>query len=245
MNSSTELKPATAYRGEVGVLRNYLNAVLAVGDEVKMTGDGTKLSVTAVDPAHVIMGVFELACECEEFEANVPIPKLMQKLKGFSANDTVLAEVIGGGMLLSSGRIRRSLPLLYNAADTPTKIPDIESKWTHTIDGIDIKELSKFIAAAESSYSYLRLAIEEGKVVFTAEGDIETDREWFRPCDATGDDVHCLYSTDLLRAGLVGSSWGEDLTIRFAENFPLGMTYASADGTLSVKFIVAPRFEHD
>lgn len=233
------------FRGEVGLLRQYLNCIGAVGTEVALAGDGERIASKAVDPAHVMMGDFELKAKCEEFECNVDVDKFLSKLSGLKATDEVTVNYAGGGIVITCGRMRRSLPTIYSASDTPTKTPQLSDQWVAHAKGFDMPELATFLASAEKGYSYLRMSSKGGRIHFEATGDASQDSESLELCDAAGEDASSLYSTDLLALVCKAIRWATTTHLSFASDFPMSIGGTSPDGFIVANYVIAPRFEHD
>ena len=241
-------------RIDASILRECVDAVLAVVDEARLKIGESAWKVRAVDPANVALVDLELRRDAfDEYNAEgeaegegekvigVSFDKLRDVLR-FATGDISL-DVGGDKIVLQSSAYAYTLSLLDpSSLRAEPKIPELEFSTRIVIDADDFKKVLK---AAEKISDKITIGVQNESFFVEAEGDMETMRYSLHKDELghlSGGDCRSLFSLEYLAAMAKGIS-SETLTLFIGTDYPLKMEFEIADGSGRVIYLLAPRIE--
>ena len=240
------------FRIDAALLRECVDAVLAVVDEARLKIGESAWKVRAVDPANVALVDLELKREAfdeynTEGEAEgekvvgVPFDKLREVLR-FAVGDVSL-DIDNDKMALQSSAYAYTLTLLDpSSLRGEPKIPELEFSTRVVVDADGFKKVLK---AAEKISDQIAIGVQNNTFFVEAEGDMETMRYSLHKDELmhlSGSDCRSLFSLEYLAAMAKGIS-SETLTLFIGTDYPLKMEFEIADGNGKVIYLLAPRIE--
>jgi len=244
------------FRIDASVLRECVDAVLAVVDEARLKIDKEGWKVRAVDPANVALVDLELRREAfsefslgpekeqkrgeKEFVVGVPFDKMRDVLRWCKGDVALSMEK--EKMTLQSDAYTFTLTLIDpSSIRKEPKIPEIEFAAKVVVDANDFKKVLK--AAEKVSYQ-VAIGVQNGFFV-EAEGEMETMRYSLHKDELvhlSGSDCRSLFSLEYLTAMAKGFA-SDTLTLHISTDHPLKMEFDIADGNGKVVYMLAPRIE--
>jgi len=237
-------------RVDASILRECVDAVLAVVDEARLKIDKEGWKVRAVDPANVALVDLELRKEAfyeyEEYEkeeekvVGVPFEKLRDVLR-FAAGDVSLS--INEKMMLQSSAYAYTLTLLDpSSLRAEPKMPELNFSTKVVVDANDFKKVLK---AAEKITEQVAIGVQNESFFVEAESEMETMRYSLHKDELihlSGSDCRSLFSLEYLTAMAKGFA-SDTLTLHISTDHPLKMEFDFADGNGKVIYMLAPRIE--
>ena len=238
---------------EPRLLKESMNIISELVNEVTIKVDKDKIEIIAIDPANVAMVDFKLLSSAF-VEYSVPVPQelainlehLKQVLKRAKPTDTVTLALDGDKhrlkvLLKAEGNRTFNIPLI-TIEENEQKIPTLQFgtkvsmssvKFDDAIEDMSIisESLSlhsfpdKFVIKAESN-------LKDGMVELPAREDIVISLQ----CDA----VSSKYSIEYLKKISKASKLSDEVTLEFGADYPLRAEYKLMD-KLRLSFILAPR----
>ena len=244
------------FRIDASILRECVDAVLAVVDEARLKIDKEGWKVRAVDPANVALVDLELRREAfsefslgpekeqkrgeKEFVVGVPFDKMRDVLRWCKGDVALSMEK--EKMTLQSDAYTFTLTLIDpSSIRKEPKIPEIEFAAKVVVDADDFKKVLK--AAEKISYQ-VAIGVQNGFFV-EAEGEMETMRYSLHKDELihlSGGDCRSLFSLEYLTAMAKGFA-SDTLTLHISTDHPLKMEFDIADGNGKVVYMLAPRME--
>jgi len=241
-------------RIDASILRECVDAVLAVVDEARLKIGGEAWKVRAVDPANVALVDLELKREAfdeynTEGEAEgegekvigIPFDKLREVLR-FAVGDVSL-DIGDDKIALQSSAYAYTLSLLDpSSLRGEPKIPELEFSTRVVVDADDFKKVLK---AAEKISDQIAIGVQNNTFFVEAEGDMETMRYSLHKDELghlSGGDCRSLFSLEYLAAMAKGFA-SDTLTLYISTDHPLKMEFEIADGNGKVVYMLAPRIE--
>jgi len=240
------------FRVDASILRDCVDAVLAVVDEARLKIGEEAWKVRAVDPANVALVDLELKREAfGEYNAEseregekvvgVPFDKLREVLR-FAVGD-VSINIDNDKIGLQSSAYAYTLTLLDpSSLRGEPKIPELEFSTRVVVDADDFKKVLK---AAEKISDQIAIGVQNESFFVEAEGDMETMRYSLHKDEVmhlSGSDCRSLFSLEYLAAMAKGIS-SETLTLFIGTDYPLKMEFEIAEGFGKVIYLLAPRIE--
>jgi len=244
-------------RIDAALLRECVEAVLAVVDEARLKIGESAWKVRAVDPANVALVDLELGKEAfsefssaekeqkekgQEFVVGVPFDKLREVLRW--CKDEVGVSIDEDKMTVVSDAYTFTLNLL--SADAVRKEPKIPSLNFSTKVAMDAAEFNKVLKAAEKISDQIAIGVQNESFFVEAEGDMETMRYSLHKDELmhlSGGDCRSLFSLEYLTAMSKVAAGASMLTLHLGSDYPLKMEFEIADGNGKVIYLLAPRIE--
>jgi len=243
-------------RIDASLLRECVEAVLAVVDEARLKIGEEAWKVRAVDPANVALVDLELRREAfsefnlgpeEESEKDekvigIPFDKLREVLRW--CKDDIALSMEEDKMTVQSSAITFTLSLL--SADAVRKEPKMPSLEFSTKAVLDPAEFNKVLKAAEKISDTVAIGVQNENFFVSAEGDMETMRFSLHEkelIELSGGDCRSLFSLEYLSAMSKVAANASTLSLHLGTDYPLKMEFEIADGGGKVTYLLAPRIE--
>ncbi|MEE9224109.1 MAG: proliferating cell nuclear antigen (pcna) [Thermoplasmata archaeon] len=236
------------------VLRELIDVVSTLVDEVKFNVTKNGIGVKAVDPAHVAMVDLSLEKSAfEEFkgddsEIGIDINKMREVLKLARVGEIISMELDEekNRLVMSVGNIVRRMSLVDTAGMSDPKVPslDLPAKLSVRTD-----ELRQGIRASESVSDHIALISTPDGFEMISEGDTDSvnlklpkDLLEELSCKET---VRALFPLDYFSSMIKAVSSAESITMHLGNDYPVRLEFKIADGKGEVKYLLAPRIESE
>jgi len=230
-------------------LVDALNVVSELINEasVKFTNDG--LQIKTMDRANVAMVLFkykkegfvEYNCPTEE-TFGLDLSQLLKILKRIDGKDKLTME-FKDMITMRSSKKKFTAPLLADLADKSQEPPALTFKATVKAKGKDISDAIEDAAVVGESIS---LVATKGRFAITAKGDLnsaETDVVQTELVVQDESEVVGRYAIEYLQKMIKGAKISDEVTMRFAKDYPLKMEFNK--GNVELGIILAPRVDND
>lgn len=237
-----------------GVLRELVEIVGTIVDEVKINVDEEGLSLKAVDPAHVAMvdisldkGAFE-KYEAEESELGLTLNKLDQFLRLVDTGSLVSIEQVEdeNRLILKVDKITQKMPLLDTAGMTDPSVPTLDLpislkiKGKHLLTGVKASQnISDHIAITAGPEGFEIFSEEEEDMVRLALSEEDLDEL------EANDEVRSLFALDYFSNMIKSVASDTPIFMELGRDYPVKMEFDFADGDGHVRFLLAPRIESE
>ncbi|MDY6966539.1 MAG: DNA polymerase sliding clamp [Halobacteriota archaeon] len=232
-------------------LKEIIDAVSTLVDEVKFKLSNNGISIRAVDPANVAMVSFEISSDAfESFEASdgvlgVDLKKLKDDvLSMVSGSEDVLIELEDGKLLVKFLNLTYAISLLDpSSIRKEPKVPSLELPAQIVLSG---DEFRRAVQAAGKISDHIAFGV-EGEVFFMeAKGDLDRVR-----LELTKDKLislksapaRSLYSLDYLSDMIKPISKTDEVCIDIGKDFPMKISFTIAEDKGKVEYLLAPRVE--
>ncbi len=257
------------FRGRIDavLLRECVDAVLAVVDEARLKIYEDAWRIRAVDPANVALVDLELRSEA--FEEYTFSPTTTQGSESEERADEGVFEEIGVDFgkfndVLRSGWRKGTVSIILDDKDKLSvqldalsytmslldvsslrkepKLPELDFSTRVVLDADDFK---RTIKAAEKIGEHIAMGVEGDEFYMESESEMEKMRFSLRGDELlalSGGDARSLFSLEYLTAMSKGIS-SETLTIFLGTDYPLKMEFEIAEGFGKVIYLLAPRIE--
>ena len=221
----------------------------------KVTKDAIEL--VAMDPANVAMVIYKLLSSSfveydvkgtTEFAINMS--NLKQILRMASPSDMLTMELDSDNRLkitLKSASTRVfSLPVI-DIEEREQRIPELNFPLTIKVPCHVLNDAIEDVDVVGESVSF---ALESGKFVVSAEGDLSKARIEIKPSEDikiisdVKDNVKSKYSIEYLKKMIGGSKIADEVSIQFDKDYPLKLDYRTIN-KIELAFILAPRVENE
>lgn len=131
--------------------------------------------------------------------------------------------------------------------DEPAEIPDFAYTVSFTISTAEFKQMIK---AADMVGDTLVFAADENSqcITLSAEGDTDEVDKAFGHDDVDINNISdavSMYSLDYLKPIKKTLKGTDEVTVEYAENFPIRVAFEQHDGALETEFLVAPKIPSD
>jgi proliferating cell nuclear antigen len=232
-------------------LKEIVELLHTLVDEVKLNFGKDGLSVKAVDPSRVAMIDLSLSkAAFEEYkssgvEIGIEVEKLKEILKVARAGDTIKMtyDEEKNKLITEVATFKRYIPLLDLASMSDPKVPSL----THTAKAVvKAEDLRQGIRGTESVSSHITIEIKPD--IFKIEGEAEQDRVEMTLSKDKGEveidakeNAKSMYALDYFANVMKAISSAEKVTLHIAKDYPLKMEFDIAGGNGSVRFLLAPR----
>ncbi|RME55054.1 proliferating cell nuclear antigen (pcna) [Candidatus Woesearchaeota archaeon] len=241
---------------EPRLLKESVNIISELVNEVTFKVDPAKIELVAMDPANVAMVDFKLLSTAfaeydvkEDKEISVNLDNLKAILKRAKPTDTIqlkLDEEKNRLKIELVGENKRTFNLaLLNVDEGEQKVPNLEfgarvetstTKFDEAIEDMGV--------VAES----VALMVEDGKFVVKSESNFSDASVVIPQTEETkidaGENVRAKYSIEYLKKMIKGSKLADNIVISFGMDYPLKIEYILLD-KLKLGFVLAPRVSND
>jgi proliferating cell nuclear antigen len=236
------------------LLKDAVAALAVIVDEVRLKIKPEGISVKAVDPANVAMGIFELGSSAfdeynaDECEIGVDLNKIMDLLGIADKNDTVRMELEEGNnkLLIDVGGLSYTLSLLDpSTIRAEPRIPQLELPAKVVLNGADLRRAVK---AAEKISDHMLMGVSDDTFFMEAKGDTDKVRlEMGRDqlIDLKAGEACSLFSLDYLTDIVKPTNKVNEVTLSLGKDFPVLIDFEIANGAGRISYLLAPRIESD
>ncbi len=236
----------------------YLRDTISIISE--LVSEGTfkispeAIELVAMDPANVAMIVFKLFSTTfaeynvkKPVELSINLSNLKQILKRAKPTD-MLSLALEENKLkvqLKGGSIRTFFLPIIELDEKEQKIPELEFAAVVTTSSSTLSESVEDVDIVAESVSFLA---EPKKLTIKAEGDLSQaniviDEDSDTKIKAK-EKVKSKYSIEYLKKIVASSKLSDNVTLSFANDYPLKIDYISLD-KLQLSFILAPRVDNE
>jgi len=241
---------------ESRLLKDPINIISELVNEVTFKLDQDKIEVIAMDPANVAMVIFRLLSSAfvdysldEPVALSVNLDSLKQVLRRAKPQDIIILELEENKLRIEfSGESTRVFHLsLLNLEKQQQKIPELSfpaslelssSVLTEAIEDMDIIADAVLFTLEPSKFS-----IEASGTLSKAKIDLQKSDD-LKISMANDSKVKSKYSVEYLKKIMKGSKLANSASVYFADNYPLKVQYKLLD-KLDLEFILAPRVQND
>src|SRR3990172_6196567 len=236
------------------VLKEVVDVVSTLVDEVKFNVGKDAVSVKAVDPAHVAMVDLSLdrsafdAYKADDGEIGVDMDKMKEILRLAKSGDVISMahDEDKNRLVVSVGNTTRRMALVDTAGMSDPKVPSLNlpAKLTIRTD-----ELRQAIWASESISDHIALKASAEGFEVVAEGGTDTvshtvPKDLLEELQAK-DAVRSLFPLDYFSNMVKAISSAPNVTLYLGSDYPVKMEFKIAAGKGDVKYLLAPRIESD
>ncbi len=241
---------------DAGLLKECVEAIVAVVDEGKVRISDEDLNLRAVDPSNVAMVTFQLQRDAfdvyrfsngdgAELEMGIDFPKLGGIL-GIGGREQVRLSVDDNVQKLNvqMGSLTYTVNLLDpSSLRKEPKVPELEFPVQVVID---TEEFRRTIRAAEKIGEHILFGVEGDEFYMEVEGEMDKLRLGMRKeqlIHLTPGTLHSLFTLDYISAMSKGMGHVDHITLNLGKNYPLQIEFEIADGKGKVSYLLAPRVE--
>ncbi|MCU0852401.1 MAG: proliferating cell nuclear antigen (pcna) [Thermoplasmata archaeon] len=239
-------------KARADVLKEVVNVVSTLVDEVKFTVNADGLTLRAVDPAHIAMVDLTLGKEAfedfkaDEAEIGIDIDKLNQFLKLARSDDVIDIKHDEDKRRLNIvvGDVTRRMSLIDTTGMSDPKVPSLNLPAKLTVKADD---LVQGIKASETVSDHIALTASPEGFEMTCEGDMDQvnwkkakkDMEFLEAPSSVRSLFPLEYFANMLKAVPGGSS----VTMFLGNDYPVKVEFQIAGGKGEVRYLLAPRIE--
>ena len=243
---------------EPRLLKESMNIISDLVNEVTIKVDQDKISIVAIDPANVAMVDFKLLSSAF-VEYSVPKPEelainlehLKAVLKRAKPSDTVSLQFDEEKNRLNvqftgQGVKTFNIPLI-NIDEGEQKLPDLSFATKITLSSARFDEAVEDMGIVAESVSLCSL---KEKFTVASESNLRDAKVEINGSDETiivndtGDEISSKYSIEYLKKVSKASKLSDQVNLEFASDYPLRAEYKLLD-KLQLRFILAPRVSSD
>ena len=245
-----------AFRAKVkaDILKEIINVVSTLVDEVKLGVGQDGLSLKAVDPAHVAMVELKLSKDAfEELKASsgelgIDIEKLKDVLKLAKSGDVLHMEhnEDQNKLVLTLANITRRMSLVDTTGMSDPKVPNLAypAKVSLSVD-----DLSQGIRASEAVSDHIALKLANDGFELACEGDTDSvslklKKDLLKSLEVK-EAARSLFSLDYFSNMIRAIPAGQDVTLNLGNDYPVRVEFKIADGDGTVMYLLAPRIESE
>ena len=241
---------------ESRLLKEPINIISELVNEVTLTIDPDKIEIIAMDPANVALVVFRLLSSAfidysleKPVQISLNLDNLKQVLRRAKPSDTVILEIEENKLRIElSGDSKRVFHLsLIKLDNQEQKIPSLSFSVTiettalsfnEAIEDMDIVADSVLLSAEPSKFSIEATGtLSRAKVDLVSNEDTKINMK-------EENKVTSKYSLEYLKKIIKGSKLSGLASLYFSNNYPLKVQYKIQD-KLDLEFILAPRVQND
>jgi len=236
------------------VLREVVDVVSPLVEEVKVGIGKDGISIRAVDPAHVAMVDLSLdkkafeEYKADEGELGLDIDKIKDVLKLARANEiiSIKHDEDKNKLIMSVGNVTRRMSLVDTAGMSDPKVPNLNLPAKVIIK---TDELRQGIRASESVSDHLALAASPDGFEINSEGD--TDSVDLKLPKDLLDELSCkesvrsLFPLDYFSNMIKAITSADAVTIKLGNDYPVNVEFEIAKGNGEVRYLLAPRIESE
>jgi len=247
---------AVAFKAKVkaDILKEVINVVSTLVDEVKLQVGPDGVSLKAVDPAHVAMVELKLGKDAfEELKASsgelgVDIEKLKDVLKLAKAGDMLSVDhnEDTNRLVVSIANITRRMALVDTTGMSDPKVPNLSYPTTVSLS---VEDLNQGIRASESVSDHIALRVASDGFELACEGDTDSvslklKKDLLKSLNAK-EAARSLFSLDYFSNMIRAIPAGQEVTLHLGNDYPVRVEFKIADGDGEVMYLLAPRIESD
>ncbi|MEF8874443.1 MAG: DNA polymerase sliding clamp [Candidatus Thermoplasmatota archaeon] len=234
------------------VLKELVDIVGTIVDEVKINLSEEGLSLKAVDPAHVAMVDLSLdkdafeSYEADETELGINLKKIEQFLKLAGSGDVINMEhdEEDNRLVMEVNNITQKMALLDTAGMTDPNVPSLDLplslklKGKHILDGVKASEnISDHISITANPDGFEIFSEEDEDMVRLSLDEDELDEL------SANEEVRSLFALDYFSSMVKCVSSDTVLDIELGADYPIKIQFTFADGNGDVRYLLAPRIE--
>jgi proliferating cell nuclear antigen len=236
------------------LLKDSIASLAVIVDEVRFRINSEGITVKAVDPANVAMGIFELGSaafdeySADECEIGVDLNKITDLLGIADRSDTVRMELdeVNQKLLIDVGGLSYTLSLLDpSTIRAEPRVPQLELPAKVVLNGADLRRAVK---ASEKISDHMLMGISDDTFYMEAKGDTDKVRlEMGRDqlIDMKAGDACSLFSLDYLSDIVKPTNKVNEVTLSLGRDFPILIDFEIANGAGKISYLLAPRIESD
>jgi len=239
---------------EPRLLKESIGIISDLVNEVSIKVDSNKIQIIAMDPANVAMTVFKLLSSAfieysidTETTLSLSLESLKQVLRRAKPTDSLSLELEENRLKISliGDSVRTFKISLLDLEERDQKIPQLSFS-------LNVKTSSHILSEAVEDVSIIAesvlFEVEPGKMTVASEGNLNDAKVEIRADEVTeikteSSRVKSKYSIEYLKKIIAGSRLADEVTIEFAKDYPLKITYFILN-KLELTFILAPRVEN-
>jgi proliferating cell nuclear antigen len=236
------------------VLKELVDVVSTLVDEVKFNVGKDTVSVKAVDPAHVAMVDLSIeraafdAYKADEGEIGIDMDKMKEVLRLAKSGDVVALshDEDKNRLVVTVGNTTRRMSLVDTAGMSDPKVPSLNlpAKLTVRTD-----ELRQGIRASESISDHIALRASNTGFEIVSEGDTDNvshtvPKELLEDLQVK-DSVRSLFPLDYFSNMVKSIGSATTVTLYLGSDYPVKMEFKIAGGKGEVRYLLAPRIESE
>ncbi|MCK5548705.1 MAG: proliferating cell nuclear antigen (pcna) [Thermoplasmata archaeon] len=235
------------------VLREVVDVVSPLVEEVKVGIDKNGITIRAVDPAHVAMVDLTLQkkafeeYKADEGEIGLDVDKIKDVLKLAKGSSVISLhhDEDKNRLIMSVGNVTRRMSLVDTAGMSDPKVPNLNLPAKVTIK---VDELRQGIRASESVSDHIALTASPDGFEMNSEGD--TDSVNLKLPKDLLDELVCketvrsLFPLDYF-SNMVKAITAEAVNMSLGSDYPINMEFQIAKGNGEVRYLLAPRIESE
>jgi len=240
---------------EPKLLRDSINIISDLVNEVKFKVNKNSLELIAMDPANVAMVVFKLLGSAfakydveDEEEIAINLSNFRQILRRAKPTDSITIELEQKKNRLKielKGESTRTFSLsLLNIEEEEQKIPNLEFPHEIEVNASVLAEAIEDMGVVAESVYFLA---NKDNFVIKSEGSLSTAKVELNANEETlikaSEEIEAKYSIGYLKNMVKASRLAERVKIKFNKNYPLRLDYNITD-RMQLSFILAPRVEN-
>ncbi|MBS3150968.1 proliferating cell nuclear antigen (pcna) [Candidatus Woesearchaeota archaeon] len=241
---------------ETKLLKEPINILADLVNDVQFKIDKDKLEIVATDPANVVLAVFRLLSSAfieysiEDKETIcVSLDSLNQILRRLKGNDTLILELDKKRNKLRIGMQGDSQRLfhlsLIDIEEREQQIPDLEFKSKVVIGSKMLEDAIEDVGIVAESVAF---GLNKDGMTIIGDGNLSNAKIEFSKSEGTEifteDSVNARYSIEYLKKLIKGGKLSDKVIIRWNTDYPLKLEYNVLD-KLALSFILAPRISED
>ena len=233
------------------VLKAMFSHVLNITEEVKFVFGKSKVSCSAVDPAHISMISMEVNPDIFE-EYDVPnddgealglnLHRLMKVISLSNGNEsiTLQTDMEDNTLSISFGNIIRKMILIDTSNLSDPNVPILQMKNKVTINPKLIKTMTK---VAQDITDWVEIRANEDDFTMFSEGELGSGKMTISKSELTEyeftEPTTSKYALDYMNK--IISACTNDIEIYFSENYPVRLE--TEDNGANITYLLAPRIE--
>jgi len=234
------------------ILKDLIEIVGTIVDEVKLNLDKEGVSLKAVDPAHVAMVDLSLnkdafeSYDAEETELGLNLSKIDQFLKLAGSGDivTITHNEDENRLIMEVDNITQKMPLLDTAGMTDPNVPQLDLPINLTLKG---KHLLKGIKASQNISDHISItASPDGFEIISEEDEdmvrLKLSTDELDEIEAN-EKVRSLFALDYFSSMIKCVGSNTPISMELGADYPVKMRFEFADGYGNVIYLLAPRIE--
>ncbi|NYT02066.1 MAG: DNA polymerase sliding clamp [Methanosarcinales archaeon] len=233
-------------------LRDSIEAVSSLVDEVKFTISERGLELKAVDPANVAMISLKLDASVFEFfqatpgDIGVDLVRLSDLLSMADRGENVKLELDEEGhkLKMGVGSLSYTLSLIDpSAIRKEPRIPDLDLPAHVTVSGT---ELRRAVKAAEKVSDHVIMGVSDEGFYMEAKGDIDSFKLKIPSSELLGlkpGDARSLFSLDYLSDMSKSLGKSQEVKLELGLDYPLRIGFKIKE--VEINYLLAPRIEQE
>ncbi len=233
-------------------LKDSINVISELVNEVTIKVGKNALELTAMDPANVAMVTFKLLSSAfaeydvpKEIDLGINLESFKEILKRIKPTDTLILELSDKGRLnmqIKGESLRTFHLALIDVDETDKKVPDLKFNTNVEMPAMFFDEAIEDMGIVADSVA---LTVDDSKFIVQAESKLNSAKVEISPSDSViiksdKSKVLSKYSLEYLKKMIKGSRLSDTVILHFDEEYPLKADYRLKD-RLELSFLLAPR----